>query len=88
MSYNSSFDDAMEFMERHESSRTETHYLDLQKNEIVLVQAASRIFGSYVEAGLVTTDTEDKYINIAIKDAITIASRIENIVSEKEEKPD
>ncbi|OPL19034.1 MAG: hypothetical protein AVO35_03660 [Candidatus Aegiribacteria sp. MLS_C] len=88
MSENSSLDEAMNLMERYEASRTETHYFDLQENERVLVQTAGRIFGSYVEAGLVTPDTRDEYIDRAIRDAITIASRIENIVSEKEEQPD
>lgn len=88
MSDNSSLDAAMELMERYEASRTETHYFDLQENERVLVQTAGRIFGSYVEAGLVTPETKDKYIEAAIKDAITIASRIEDIVSEKAEQPE
>jgi hypothetical protein len=88
MSDNSSLDDAMRLMEEYEASRTETHYIDLQENERVLVQTAGRIFGSYVEAGLVTPDTRDEYIDKAINDAIAIASRIEDIVSEKAEQPD
>jgi hypothetical protein len=88
MSDNSSLDAAMEMMERYEASRTETHYFDLQENEKLLVQTASHIYGSYVAAGLVTPDTKDEYINRAIKDAITIASRIEDIITEKAEQPD
>lgn len=88
MSDNSSLDEAMNMMERYEASRSETHYFDLQENERVLVLTAGRIYGSYVEAGLVTPDTRDEYINTAIRDAIEIASRIEDIVSEKEEQPD
>lgn len=88
MSDNSSLDEAMNLMERYEASRTETHYFDLQENERVLVQTAGRIFGSYVEAGLVTPETRDKYIDISIKDTFTIASRIEDMVSEKAEQPD
>ena len=88
MSDNSSLDAAMEMMERYESSRTETHYFDLQENEKVLFQTAGHIFGSYVEAGLVTPDTRDEYIERAIRDAIAIASRIEDIVTEKAEQPD
>jgi|GEM_PF-7002593 len=88
MSDNSSLDAAMELMERYEAGRTETHYFDLQENERVLVQIAGRIYGSYVVAGLVTSENKDEYINIAIKDAITIASRIEDLVSEKAEQPE
>lgn len=88
MSDNSSLEEAMKLMERYEASRTETHYFDLQENERILVQTAGRIYGSYVEAGLVNPDTKDEYIAMAIKDAITIASRIEDIVTEKEEQPD
>lgn len=88
MSDNSSLDEAMKLMERYEASRTETHYFDLQENERVLVQTAGRIYGSYIEAGLVTPDTKEEYINAAIQDAIAIASRIEDIVSEKSEQPD
>jgi hypothetical protein len=88
MTDNSSLDEAMRMMERYEAGRTETHYFDLQANERVLVQTAGGIYGSYVEAGLVTPDTKDEYIAAAIRDAITIASRIEEIVSEKEEQPD
>lgn len=88
MSDNSGFDDAMELIERYDTNRTEKHYFDLQDNEKILVRTASQIFGSYVAAGLVTTDNKDEYINRAIKDAITIASRIEDIVSEKAEQPE
>ena len=88
MSYDSSLDDAMEMMARYDAIKTETQYLDLQKNEMVLVQTAARIFGSYIAAGLVKPENKDQYLNTAVQDALSIACRIEEIVSEKEESPD
>jgi len=88
MSDNTALDEAMEMMARHNANKTETHYFDLQENERVLVQTAGRIYGSYIEAGLVTPENKDEFIDSAIQDALRIASRIEDIVSEKEELPD
>ena len=88
MSDNTALDEAMRMMDRHNANQTETHYFDLQENEKTLVQTAGRIFGSYVEAGLVTPENKDEYINTAIHDAIKIASRIEDIVSDAEEQKD
>lgn len=88
MNDNSSLDEAMRMMERHDANRTETHYFDLQDNEKTLVQTAGRIFGSYIEAGLVTPENKDKYIKTAVQDAISLASRIEDVVSEASEQPD
>jgi hypothetical protein len=88
MSYDSSLDDAMDLMEQYEDNRTETHYVDLQENERVMVRTAGHIYGSYVAAGLVKPDNRDEYIEKAIKDTLAIAYRIEDIVSEKAEQPD
>ena len=88
MSDNTALDEAMKMMDRHNANQTETHYFDLQENEKTLVQTAGRIFGSYIEAGLVTPENKDEYINTAIHDAIKIASRIEDIVTEAEEQID
>jgi len=87
MSDNSNLDEAMKMMERFEARRTETHYFDLHENEKVLVKTAGRIYGAYIEAGLVRPENSSEYINKAIKDAITIASRIEEMVSETGEQP-
>ena len=86
MSDNSALDEAMKMMARHDANKTEKHYFDLQESEKTLVQVAGRIFGSYIEAGLVTTDNKDEYINTAIHDAIKIASRIEDLVNDAEEQ--
>ena len=86
MSDNSALDEAMKMMARHDANKTEKHYFDLQESEKTLVQVAGRIFGSYIEAGLVTTDNKDEYINTAIHDAIRIASRIEDLVNDAEEQ--
>ena len=88
MSDNSALNEAMEMMDRHNANKTEKHYFDLQENEKTLVQTAGRIYGSYVEAGLVTPENKDEYINAAIQDAIRIASRIEDIASDTEEQID
>ncbi|RKZ04199.1 hypothetical protein DRQ25_17245 [Candidatus Fermentibacteria bacterium] len=88
MSDNTALDEAMKMMDRHNAHQTETHYFDLQENEKTLVQTAGRIYGSYIEAGLVTPENKDEYINTAIHDAIRIASRIEDIVSDAEEQID
>jgi len=86
MSDNTALNEAMEMMARHDANKTQTHYFDLQENEKILVQTAGRIFGSYVEAGLVTPENKDEYINTAIQDTIRIASRIEDIVSDADEQ--
>ena len=86
MSDNPALDEAMKMMARHNANKTEKHYFDLQESEKTLVQTAGRIYGSYVEAGLVTPENKDEYINTAIQDAIRIASRIEDIVTEAEEQ--
>ncbi len=86
MSDNPALDEAMKMMARHNTNKTEKHYFDLQESEKTLVQTAGRIYGSYVEAGLVTPENKDEYINTAIQDAIRIASRIEDIVNDAEEQ--
>ena len=88
MSDNPALDEAMKMMDRHTANKTEKHYFDLQENEKTLVQTAGRIYGSYIEAGLVTPENRNEYINTAIQDAIRIASRIEDIVSDAEEQVD
>ncbi len=86
MSDNTALDEAMEMMARHDANKTEKHYFDLQENEKILVQTAGRIYGSYIEAGLVKPENKNEYINTAIQDAIRIALRIEDIVSDAEEQ--
>ena len=86
MSDNPALNEAMNMMARRDANKTEKHYFDLQESEKTLVQTAGRIYGSYVEAGLVTPENKDEYINTAVQDAIKIASRIEDIVSDAEEQ--
>ena len=88
MSDNSALDEAMQMMDRYNANKTEKHYFDLQENEKTLVRTAGQIFGSYIEAGLATSENRDEYIDKAIRDAIRIASKIEDLVSDVEEQAD
>lgn len=58
----------------------EDQFFKLEKSEIVIINAASRIFSAYIAAGQVTAQNETEKIDKAITIAINMARKVENLV--------
>lgn len=60
-------------------------YLRLRDSEAVVVQSAATIYASYIAAKLVPRDEEAKWIEKAAKQAIALATAIDNrVISDRE----
>ena len=70
---------------RRKKEKTEEYYVDLQGSEKVLVRTAGDIYAAYIEAGKVDEGAEDEYIARSVNEALKIALRIEQLVSDAEE---
>jgi hypothetical protein len=59
--------------------------LSLQPSEAALLEAASRIFAAYIQAGRVLEGAERDMIERCVTEAMHIAARIEELVSSDNE---
>jgi hypothetical protein len=64
------------------------NYLELQKSEGIVVQAAAQIYAGYLAAGRVAEGQETEYIKRSIRDAIQIAVITDSAVISDEEIDD
>ncbi|MDV6033563.1 MAG: hypothetical protein F9B45_26425 [Phycisphaera sp. RhM] len=55
-------------------------HITLQHSESVIVQAAAQIYSAYITSGRVSDDDTTKYLKQSIKDAITIARSVDDVV--------
>ena len=60
-------------------------YLKLQDSEVVVVQAASRVFSAYVSSGQVNAENEDKMVLKAVRTAIMMARVTDRLVQSDDE---
>ncbi len=60
-------------------------YLKLQDSEVVVVQAASRIFSAYVSSGQVNAENGDKMVLKAVRTAIMMARMADRLVQSDDE---
>jgi hypothetical protein len=63
-------------------------YLDLQRSEGIIVQAAAQIYSGYVAAGRVTDEEAPEFLKRSIREAIQIAVATDDAVISDEEIDD
>jgi hypothetical protein len=63
-------------------------YLDLQRSEGIVVQAAAQIYSGYIAAGRVTDEQASEFLKRSIREAIQIAVATDDAVISDEEIDD
>ena len=59
---------------------SQTHHFSFQPSETIIFQAAANIYASYIIAGQVTGENQDKKMKEAITASISLARRVQSIV--------
>ena len=59
---------------------SKTHDFSLQPSESIIFQAAAKIYASYIAAGQVTGENQEKKMKEAITASIYLARQVESIV--------